>query len=367
MFKKKLEEWIKVEDKKYNFKSYFDPDSGFYIRTGILDKNGKDTEVDPFMTFFPQLLDIGIMGHCQHGLSGKCSNTGIKCYQSGATIYQPNMKLEDFKSIVDQSKGKVFQFALGGRGDPELHENIEEILTYSRANNIVPNITTSGFMLTKEKAKLIKKYCGAAAVSWYRNDYTQSAIEMFLAEGIKTNIHFVLDNNSIDEAIDILQEKKLPKGINRIIFLLFKPVGQGSGSAALTINNPKVMEFFNLFDSEYGLKHGGFDSCCVPAVINYTHKIDRNCFDTCEAARYSAYITPDMKILPCSFEQENMWAVDLKKFTIEEAWNSKEFEQFRNIQKNACTSCNKRELCLGGCPIKSEIVLCETKLSQMGG
>ena len=361
MLNKKLEDFIKVNDIENKFISYFDPDTGFYMRTGILDEAGKDTGVDPFMTFFPQLLDVGIMGHCHHGLSGLCKSTGIKCYQSGGEINHPNMLLEDFKSIVDQSKGKVFQFALGGRGDPELHEDIEEILAYSRSNGIIPNMTTSGFMLTKEKAELIKKYCGAAAVSWYRNDYTMRAIEMLLSLGVKTNIHFVLDETSIDEAIDLLKNRKVPKGVNRIIFLLFKPVGQGKEIKALSMEDPRTKEFFQLFDEDYALKYGGFDSCSVPAMINFTKKLDPNCFDTCEGGRYSAYITPDMKILPCSFDQENRWAVDLKKYTIAEAWKSIQFEEFRNHQRNACPDCKKRSLCLGGCPVKPEIVLCNEK------
>ena len=40
----------------------FNPNTGFYMRTGILDENGKDTGKDPFMTEFPELIDVGIMG-----------------------------------------------------------------------------------------------------------------------------------------------------------------------------------------------------------------------------------------------------------------------------------------------------------------
>jgi len=36
-------------------------------RSGILDKDGRDTGIDPFMASFPHLLDVGIMGHCAHG------------------------------------------------------------------------------------------------------------------------------------------------------------------------------------------------------------------------------------------------------------------------------------------------------------
>ena len=38
------------------------------------------------------------------------------------------MKLEDFKELVNQCRGKTYQFALGGCGDPDQHEDFEEIL-----------------------------------------------------------------------------------------------------------------------------------------------------------------------------------------------------------------------------------------------
>ena len=46
-----------VHDKKYNFKYAFDTKNGTYVRTGILDENGKDTGIDPFMASFPHLID----------------------------------------------------------------------------------------------------------------------------------------------------------------------------------------------------------------------------------------------------------------------------------------------------------------------
>lgn len=39
----------KIIDKKYHFISAFDTDTGAYVRTGVIDENGKDTGTDPFM------------------------------------------------------------------------------------------------------------------------------------------------------------------------------------------------------------------------------------------------------------------------------------------------------------------------------
>lgn len=190
--------------KDKNFISCLNQETGFYFRTGILE-DGKDTGVDPFMASFPELLDVGIMGHCIHGKTGLCQKAGIGCYQDGLHSNNPNMSLEDFKKIAEQCKGKTFQFALGGCGDPDQHEHFEEILKVCKENDIVPNFTTSGFGMTKALAKLCKQYCGAVAVSWYRSPYTIKAINLLLAEGVKTNIHYVLSKSTLTEALQHLR------------------------------------------------------------------------------------------------------------------------------------------------------------------
>ena len=81
---------IKKIDKKNKFVSMFNPNTGFYMRSGVIE-NGKDTGVDPFMTSFPELLDIGVMGHCVHGASGLCMKSGVQCYQNGLKTKYPNM------------------------------------------------------------------------------------------------------------------------------------------------------------------------------------------------------------------------------------------------------------------------------------
>lgn len=353
---------IRKIDKKNKFVSMFNPDTGFYMRSGVIDENGKDTGVDPFMTSFPELLDIGLMGHCVHGASGLCLKSGVQCYQNGLKTKFPNMSFDNFKRIVDECKGKTFQFALGGRGDVDQHEDFEKILRYCRANGIVPNFTSSGLGFTDEIVTLCKELCGAVAISWYRQEHTFKAIQMLLDAGIKTNIHYVLGNNSIDEAIERLKKNDFPKGINAIIFLLHKPVGLGQESNVLSIDDKRVKEFFRIIDTHQFDFKIGFDSCTVPALINMTSNINEDSFDTCEGGRWSAYITSDMKMLPCSFDNQDMrWAYDISNDTVQNAWDSKQFEDFRDHFRHSCKGCGRQCECRGGCPIRRQIVLCNRK------
>lgn len=348
----------KFFDKKYHFASIFDDETGVYIRTGII-KDGRDTGVDPFMASFPHLIDVGVMGHCVHGKTGMCQKAGIGCYQSGALVEKPNITVEDFQWIAAQCRGRTNQFALGGRGDPDQHEHFEQLLKICRENLLIPNFTTSGYGLTPELAAICKKYCGAVAVSWYRSTYTQNAVQMLLNAGVKTNIHYVLGRNSIDEAIDRLERNDFPAGINAVIFLLHKPAGQGTAENVLFSEDSRVKRFFEQVDKPHPFKVG-MDSCSVPGAINFCKNLRPESLDTCEGGRFSCYIGADMVMVPCSFDQEKRYEISLRDMTIEEAWNSEPFERFREKMQGACPSCGKRAHCMGGCPLMPEIVFCNS-------
>ena len=289
-------------------------------------------------------------------------------------VIQEIKKLENQKRVIDinvdsdehlfmTSNGIIsHNCALGGAGDVDTHENFEDIMRITREYNIVPNFTTSGISMTKEKAEICKKYAGAVAISMHFADYTYKAIQMLLDAGVETNIHYVLSNKSIDTAIDWLKNDKFPKGIHAVVWLLYKPIGLGKMKNVLKTDDPRLKEFFDLIDNKtYEFSHG-FDACSIPGIINFTKNIDSASIDTCEAARFSAYITPDMKMLPCSFDNQDLkWAVDLNTHTIQEAWNSDVFEDFRKHFRCSCNSCKDKEICRGGCPICRDIVLCNRK------
>lgn len=118
---------IIYKDEVFGFFEIFNEENGTLFRSDI---NG----VDPVMRSFPELLDVGIMGHCNGGQY--CRNAGIDCYQKGFTTYAPHMSYENFMEIVKQAAGKTFQIALGGAGDPNKHPQIEDILKSCRAFGI---------------------------------------------------------------------------------------------------------------------------------------------------------------------------------------------------------------------------------------
>lgn len=309
----------------------------FHGQTGFEVLQGTNGNPDPFALDFPSLLDIGIMGHCLN----RCP----VCYQGDNN--QPHMELDIFKKIIDQAKNHVTQIALGGRGDPNLHPNFREILTYARENGVIPNYTTSGNSLTDEQIE-ISKLCGACAVSDYDQEFTYSAINRFINADIKTNIHFILSTERFDRAIrlldgeDIWNNKFDISKLNAVVFLLFKPQGRGKNRYDLIPSDEQIKIFIEKLRAGKTKFKLGLDSCGVNRVKQVTEltPVESICLDTCESSRCSAYITPDGKILPCSFADKSNGILITEENTIQKIWNESEiFINCRKFLKENPTIC----------------------------
>jgi len=319
-----------IKNDKYSI--WFDSINGFEILTGI---NGNP---DPFILDSPSLIDIGIMGHCKN-------NCKI-CYQGNVNI--PNMTFENFKTIIDQCKDHINQVALGGKGDPNKHEDFEKILQYCRVNNVVPNYTTSGNDLTDAEVYITKMYCGRVAVSNYDQDFTYTALNKFIERDVKTNIHFVLSTETFENALRILQgediwNKKFPfEKLNAVVFLLFKPQGNGSDKKYLCLSPDQLKQFSESLKEAKCKFKVGCDSCLINKIINAREltEFEKMVADSCEGSRMSCYISPDMRFMPCSFGNKFSDGIPITEDnTIQKIWdNGLPFIHFRKVlEKNpAC-------------------------------
>lgn len=155
-----------------------------------------------------------------------------------------------------------------------------------------------------------------------------------------------------------LENEIWPKGINAIIFLLYKPVGLGRKQKVITVGD-KLFKFLNLAINKRHDYRVGFDTCFSTALFRMS-VINKMSIDTCEASRFSMYIHSDLIATPCSFDNiERRYAFKLKPKTIKDAWESEEFSSFAKNQENInCLECSEYGECLGGCKLKLGINLC---------
>lgn len=349
---------VVYRDEKFGFYELFNEQNGTLIRSD--DATGQD----PAMRSYPELLDVGIMGHCESGEF--CKQAGIDCYQSGRQRSKPHMKFDDFAEIVRQSVGKTFQFALGGAGDPNKHPDFEKMLKLCRQYGIIPNLTMSGYGITEEEIDSIREYCGAVAVSWYsrltdaeeNNPATIETVNRLIDKGCTTNVHFVVSKDTIEEATIRLQNNLFPEGINAVIFILYKPVGQGKVERTLIKEDNRLAAFIDVVQNTKHPYRIGFDTCFTPLLIHRIGNMAEQSIDACEAGTFSMYIDSEMNCFPCSFGVDKGVSESMKDKTIREIWNGQAFSEFRNQKKEKCIRCMKNKLCRSGCRLGLPIDLC---------
>ena len=333
-------------DQKYS--TFFDQKTGAFAR---VEDYGYE---EPFWSWHgPELLDVSITNWCDR----ECP----VCYRRSNTNGK-NMLVSDYEIIMQQAnRMHVFQVALGG-GNPNQHPDFCEIIKLTREKyNIVPSYTTNGRGLTERILRESKKYCGAVAVSAYPPyEETKEAVELLYQYGIRTNIHFVIDRDSVETAIVWLENPpSYFDMLNAIIFLNYKPVGRGNDYSLLLKHSKKLNKFFTLSTSHKHKFKIGFDSCMASGLATFTN-VSSLFFDGCEAGRFSMFISEDMRMYPCSFMAIDYEGIKITENNILEEWrNSQLFKQIRDrIINNSCNTCKHANICLGGCPIFEEIGLC---------
>ena len=322
-------------------------------RTGITMRWGTTLNDDPIWAPVPELADISISNHCTKGCSF--------CYRD-STANHEFMSVDDYCFVLDamyhKDLGGVFQVALGG-GEPLEHPDFLRIIDETIKRNIVPNFTTNGLHLSQDICAAIRGKVGAVALSISSiNELMRDHIDMLVGNGIRTNIHYVLSQENIDEAIEILSGRYtvLFQGINAIIFLTYKPAGRADKSFILQKSNT-FLHFLKLINDDK-LHHPkvGFDACFVPMLMHYTD-IRKDLIDTCEGGFFSVYIDHKMNVSPCSFSG-NRDCYSLRDYSFYDIWENI-FDDFRNRHLNKCSSnCAERKNCRGCCPYYPEITVC---------
>lgn len=327
-----------------HYKTVFSRRTGFFVR---LEEDGYE---EPFWSEDgPELLDLSITNYCE-----RCCDF---CYRQ-ANPQGKNIALRDVDFVVKQAKeAGVLQIALGG-GNPNQHPDFIEILKLIRENGIVPSYTSNGEGLTDKILDATKNYCGAMALSLYPPYERYEEMAKKISErGIKLNLHVILKRDTIDLLTTWFKE---PPAwftyINAVIVLNYKPVG---GSRDLMVKDRERQQVFYESASACKSVKIGFDSCCVPGILKWM-KVNPALIDSCEAARFSAFVSEDMKMYPCSFMVNTEQFGDLRKNKLIDIWQTHPafVRQREMVRHHACEGCDYQALCKGGCVFMPYINQC---------
>lgn len=276
----------------------------------------------------------------------------------GDSRTEDQMNTEEFTDIVDQCVGQVKQIVIMGDADPFFRTDLDMMLGYCHELGLLTTVITTGQGVYREKN--LKKYVGlvdSIYASWTNAYFCRYAAHRFI--GLHVPVVPCLSINA--ETLPQINPRlwfgnDIFLGISGLLLLFDGPSDEYH--ANLDIEQKALTSFFkyiNTKDFDYDI---GIDSYASPWMINFLDDLDTHHLVGYESGRYSAFISSDMKMMPCTCDHGQRWVVDISNDTIENAWKSKKFEDFRNYMRYSCSTCKDRLACLGGCPARSELTYC---------
>lgn len=352
MQRKTLGDIVVGEHPTQHYKTVFSQKTGFFVR---LEEDGYE---EPFWAEDgPELLDLSITNYCERGCDF--------CYRQANPLGR-HMTLDDIESVVKQAKDAgVLQIALGG-GNPNQHPQFVEVLRIVRENGIVPSYTSNGEGLTDDILKATSRYCGAMALSLYPPyDRYEEIAERIRDFGIKLNLHVILKSDTIDLLTSWFKNPpSFFSYINAVIVLNYKPI-VGTDRKLMVRDEERLKAFYESASACKAVKVG-FDSCCVPGIVTWM-KVNPALIDSCEAARFSAFVSEDMRMYPCSFMANTEQYGDLRRESLLDIWQKHPaFAKHREaIRHDSCGGCAHQSVCKGGCGFMPEINQCNTFLKGL--
>jgi len=271
------------------------------------------------------------------------------------------------------AKKGVFHIAFGG-GEAFERKDLFELAAYCRELDMVPNVTTNGYYITKDIAKrcnifgrinvsldgLQKEYQEIRGVDGFK--IADQAIRNLVEVGNHVGINCVVSSKNFHHLLEIVGYGE-ERGVESILFLRFKPRGRGKSLYhEMKLTPEQNKELFPVLTelqrkTEIILE---VDCSFVPMVCYHRPSTEVLQFwgvEGCPAASLLLGIFPNGEFNACSLSEE----IGGDTFQLPQQWKGPNIhlEKFRNWTLKAkppCNSCSYLEICQGGCHIVAEYV-----------
>lgn len=273
--------------------------------------------------------------------------------------------LADLDRLADLG---VFEIAFGG-GEVLLRKDIVALCAHARARGMVPNLTTSGFAITRDRARDLAPLVGQVNVSldgldaaytsvrgWDGTTLALRAIRTLVDAGVRVGVNTVLTRHNVG-ALDTLADALVELGVSEWQWLRLKPAGRASatyGEQALTPEQalalwPRLLGL----EARTGLVMR-IDCALVPFVAAHgppVEALDRLAVEGCVGGASLWARGADGRYAPCSFDREDARAAaDLGA-----AWDTDPtlvaWRARAEAPPEPCGSCAYRTVCRGGCRV----------------
>ena len=196
-----------------------------------LDRSKPITELE-----YPEFYDISLGTKCD---TGKCPWCYAKGNPKGVHYKNVTQKILNYFGNMTENQ-RPYQVAIGGQQEPLEHPEFESVLKAFVQLGIVPNYTTNGVLFNDEAVRLTKEYCGGVAITLHphlENSWRQ-AIELAVANKLRTNIHYIVSDTVSIDALKKLYEEYNGR-VDYFVLLPYMNVGFAE-------KRPKIIDYASL-------------------------------------------------------------------------------------------------------------------------
>jgi mycofactocin radical SAM maturase len=288
-----------------------------------------------------------------------CNLSCVHCLSDSGGKRSSELTTEQARKVIDaMSDNKVFQFSIGG-GEPFVREDFLDLMDYAHEKGIVTCISTNGTMIDDEIAhrldqKLVYMQVSLDGATPESNDTIRGTgsfrralkgLECLKNRDIEVSINTVLTRLSFPE-LDAIAHLAADLGA-KFRVSRFRPSGRGKQSwANLNVSRKQLLAFSDWLSDHMSVSTGD-------SFFSVAHE-DRKSLglNMCGACKLTCCVSPLGQVYPCAFLQEKEFlAGTLPQNAFAPIWaNSPVFQSFRQLEIRSCESCDRFDLCHGGCP-----------------
>lgn len=288
-----------------------------------------------------------------------CNLTCIHCLSDAGKKRAGELTTEQCRHVIDAASAmKVFQFNIGG-GEPFMRPDFLDLMDYAHSKEMVTCISTNGTLIDDDVSerldnRLVYIQVSLDGASSESNDAIRGkgsfakvmrALECLRKRDIEVSINCVLTRRSfpeLDKMVALAADFGAKLRVSR-----FRPSGRGKDSwSQLNIEQAHMLDF-----SEWLSRHLGVSTGDSFFSISTEERRSLG-LNMCGACKLTCCISPEGNVYPCAFLQDSEFlAGSLPQDDFADIWNnSPVFHSFRALEIKSCESCQRFELCHGGCP-----------------
>lgn len=299
-------------------------------------------------------------------LTRACNLSCRHCSVAAGKKAENELTTGEVKSIIDELSDMGALYVVFTGGEPLAHPNILNLVDYAASKGLRVSIDTNGALLSKEKAKALKK-AGVSTIQVSIDGTKQthdsirgggsfegavSGIENSLKEEIYTTINFTvsrLNQNDLGKVIELAKNL----GVSALTMERFAPAGRGAGLKDMLQSPEEFRQSLEVLFSADGIRVNSTDPLAVfvknGALKRYSNKeLEHRICGGCSAGIAALTISYDGEVYPCP--KLEVSCGNVRQSALLDMWlKSKVIEEIRFRRLNGrCGSCAWKNLC-GGC------------------